>query len=343
MSEIIQAIREAERVVVASHVNPDGDAVGALLAFRRSMIRLGKECRAVNSTPVPRGLGFLLEDESEVLTYLPVRDDRVLEEADLFVLLDCAALERAGPVGRKMRALRKVMMVIDHHSTNPGFGTINSIHDHASSACELIMDLLERLKVPLTGDLALPLYVGIVTDTGNFNYPSTTRFTHEKAGRLLTLGINPYEVHRRLELDRSLEFIRLTGLAIFNTQLASGGAVAYSVVHHDVYRKFTPGVDELAMLPPYLLSIGGVEVGALFLEYEPNRILVEIRSQGLINAAAVAKKFGGGGHTGAAGMRMEAEMADAVFRVLTEIQKKLASAERKGATEELRTKMWVRT
>jgi phosphoesterase RecJ-like protein len=343
MSEIIQAIRAAERVVVASHSNPDGDAVGAILAFRRAMIRLGKKCRAVNSTPVPRGLAFLLEDESEVLTYLPGRDDGILEEADLFVLLDCAALERAGPVGKKMRALRKLMVVIDHHSTNTGFGTINSIHDHASSACELVMDLLERLKLPLTRALALPLYVGIVTDTGDFNYPSTTRCTHEKAGKLLDLGINPYEIHRQLALNRTIEFIRLTGLAIFNTQIGYGGSVAYSVVHHDVYRKFTPGVDELAMLPPYLLSIDGVEVGALFLEYEPNRILVELRSQGLVNAATVARKFGGGGHTGAAGMRMEGEMADAVFRVLTQVRKGLISAERKGVTEELRTKMWVRT
>lgn len=343
MSEVIQAIRAAEKVVVASHVNPDGDAVGAILAFRRAMIRLGKKCRAVNSTPVPRGLAFLLEDESEVLTYLPGRDDRLLEAADLFVLLDCAALARAGPVGKRMRALRKVMVVIDHHSTNPGFGTINFIHDHASSSCELVMDILERLKVPLARDLALPLYVGIVTDTGDFNYPSTSRFTHEKAGRLLTHGINPYEVHRALSLNRTLEFIRLTGLAIFNTQIGYGGAVAYSVVHHDVYRKFTPGVDEMAMLPPYLLSIGGVEVGALFLEYEPNRILVELRSQGLVNAASVARKFGGGGHTGAAGMRIKGEMADAVFRVLAQIKKGLASAERKGATEELRAKMWVRT
>jgi len=343
MSEIIQAIRGAEQVVVASHLNPDGDAIGAVLAFRRAMIHLGKKCRAINSSPVPRGLAFLLKDESEILTYLPGRDDRLLAQADLFVLLDCAALDRAGPVGRKMRALRKVMVVIDHHSTNAGFGTINSIHDHASSSCELVMDLLERLKVPLTRALALPLYVGIVTDTGDFNYPSTSRATHEKAGRLLTHGINPYEVHRTLALNRTLEFIRLTGLAIFNTQIGYGGAVAYSVVHHDVYRKFTPGVDEMAMLPPYLISIGGVEVGALFLEYEPNRILVELRSQGLISAAGVAKKFGGGGHSGAAGMRMEGEMADAVFRVLTEIQKKLAAAQRQGATEELRTKMWVRT
>jgi len=343
MSEVVEALQAAERVVVSAHLNPDGDAVGSIVALSRALQSLGKTCWAINSSPVPRGLAFLLKEEDEVRTYQPSRDAAILASADLFVLLDCAALERAGPIGRKMRALRKVMLVIDHHSTNEGYGTINYIHDNASSVCELIMDLLERLKVPLTPDLALPLYIGIVTDTGDFNYPSTTRATHVKAGKLLETGINPYEIHRRLSLDRSLEFIRLTGLAIFNTQLGAGGAIAYSVVHYDVYRKFTPRVDELALLPPYLLSIGGVEVGALFLEYEPNRILVEIRSQGLVNAAAVAKKFGGGGHTGAAGMRIEGEMDGAVFQVVAEIRKGLAEAERKGVTEEFRTRMWVKT
>jgi len=208
-----------------------------------------------------------------------------------------------------------------------------------ASTGELLMDLFEEMGVPVLPEAAVPLYVSILTDTGGFNYPATTRKTHRRAGELLAAGVKPYQIHRRLALERTPEFMRLAGLATFNTHLGYGGEIAYTIIHYDIYRKFTPRVDELVMIPPYLTAIHGVEVGALFLEHEPGRIIVELRSQGLVDISSVARKFGGGGHSGAAGARLEGEMPGIVYRVLEEIEKLLALARRSGATEELRTRV----
>jgi len=240
-----------------------------------------------------------------------------------------------------MNELGKPIVSIDHHSTNKRFGSFNHIINDASSTGALVMNIIEDLAIPLSLEIAIPLYVAIVTDTGDFNYPTTTPKTHEKAARLMEIRVKPYEVYRKLTLDRTIEFIRLGGLALFNVQLAYNGDVAYSVVQYDLFQKFTPRVDELVMLPPYLLSIRGVEVGVLFLEYEPGRILVDLRSKGLISVASLAADLGGGGHSRAAGVRIRGEVPEIVHRVLIEIEQMLLSARRESTDEEEhRTRTW---
>jgi bifunctional oligoribonuclease and PAP phosphatase NrnA len=342
IEQAVAAIRKSRSVVVTSHVQPDGDALGSTLGMLRALKALGKEARAISPSHVPYGFTFMLEREDEVVRYDPVRDDPVLEAADLFLVLDCASLDRAGEVGEKMAELGNPTLMIDHHTTNEALGTWNYIIHDASSTAALCVNVLDGLGVPLTLPLAVPLYIGIITDTGNFNYPSTTPATHEKAARLLAAGVNPYEIHRQLALDRTIDFIRLAGLAIFNVQFARGGEIAYSVVGHELYRRFRARVDELVMLPPYLISIRNVEVGALFLEYEPGKILIELRSQGLINVGTLAKNLGGGGHSGAADVRIEGEMADIVQQIVQDASVRLDLAHAKGDEDERRSRIWRR-
>ncbi|HDL64412.1 MAG TPA: bifunctional oligoribonuclease/PAP phosphatase NrnA [Proteobacteria bacterium] len=343
MKEAAQAIRNASSVVITSHIKPDGDALGSSLALLRIIKALGKKCRVISPSHVPCGFLFMLEYEDEITRYQPERDDRIIEEADLFIILDCSDLSRSGEVGKKMLKFETPIMVIDHHSTNESFGEYNYIIPDASSTGALVMNVMDELAIPLTLSIAIPLYIAIVTDTGDFNYPSTTSRTHEKAARLLEVGVKPYEIFRKISLDRTIDFIRLAGLAIFNVQLAHEQEIAFSVISYDLYRKFTPRIDELVMLPPYLLTIRGVEVGVLFLEFDPGHILVDLRSQGLINVAKLARNLGGGGHSGAAGVRMRGEMPDIVQQVIHAAGERLDRAHRKGADEARRLKILGRT
>ena len=342
MEEAVRALRAARSIVITTHIQPDGDAVGATVALLRALEIMGKECRAIGPSHIPGGFMFVLRDKNEVVKYDPNRDDGFLAEADLFVIVDCSNLERAGEVGERMAGIGTPMLVIDHHATNESFGTYNLVRHDVASTGELLMDLFGALGLPISPELAVPLYVAILTDTGGFNYPATTEKTHRRAGELLAAGVKPYQIHRKLSLDRTPEFMRLAGLAIFNTNLGYGGEIAYTIVHYDIYQKFTPRVDELIMIPPYLTAIHGVEVGALFLEHEPGRVIVELRSQGLVDISSVARKFGGGGHSGAGGARLEGEMPVIVYQVLGEIEKLLKEARRRGATEELRSKVLSR-
>jgi phosphoesterase RecJ-like protein len=342
MNEAVEAIRAARKVVITSHIQPDGDAVGSTVALLRALKKTGKKCRAISPSHIPSGFMFFLKNKKEVVKYRPERDDEMMREADLFIIVDCSDLERAGAVGQKMEELGKPILVIDHHSTNESFGRFNYVRFDTAATGGVLMELLGELNIPLSPDLAIPLYVAIVTDSGNFSFPGTSPRTHEKAGQLLRAGVKPYEIHRKLSLDRSPDFIRLTGLAILNMQQAGEGEVAYSIIHHDLYKKFTPRVDELVMLPPYFISIRGVEVGILFLEFEPEHVIVELRSQGLVNVAEVARKLGGGGHSGAAGVRLRGEIPGIVYRVVSEVEKRLGRSRRKGATEELRSRILTR-
>lgn len=342
MKEAVEAIKRAGSIIITAHIRPDGDAVGSTLAMLRGLTAIGKECRAISPSHIPDGFIFMLEYKDEVVRYQPERDDEILKKADLFIVLDCADLERAGRVGEKMAELGTPILVIDHHSTNETFGTCNYIIHEASSTGALVMNVLDELNLPLTLSIAVPLYIAIVTDTGDFNYPCTTPKTHEKAARLLAAGVSPYEIHRKLALDRTVDFIRLAGMAIFNVQFAHDTEIAFSVIGYDLYRKFNPRVDELVMLPPYLISIRGVEVGILFLEFEPGWVLVDMRSQGLISVAGLAKKRGGGGHSGAAGVRIRGEMADIVQQFIHDAGERLNRAHLKGANEARRTRIWRR-
>ena len=343
MKAAAEAIRNARSIVITSHIKPDGDAVGSSLALLRAMKALGKKCRVISPSHVPYGFLFMQEYEDEISRYQPERDERIIEEADLFVILDCADLSRSGEVGTKMAELGTPILVIDHHSTNEAFGTCNYIIHRASSTGALVMNVLDELTVPLTLSIAIPLYIAIITDTGDFNYPSTTPKTHEKAARLLEAGVKPYEIHRKIALDRTVDFIRLAGMAIFNVQFAHNQEIAFSVIGYDLYRKFTPRIDELVMLPPYLISIRGVEVGVLFLEFEPDHILVDLRSQGLINVAKLAKNLGGGGHSGASGVRLRGEMSDIVQQIIHSSGDRLNRAHLKGANEARRNKILGKT
>lgn len=343
MKEAAQAIRTAQSIVITSHIKPDGDAIGSSLALLRAIKTLGKRCRVISPSHLPYGFLFMLEYEDEIARYQPERDDAIIEEADLFIILDCSDISRSGEVGIRMAKLGTPILVIDHHSTNEAFGTCNYIIHRASSTGALVMNVMDELAIPLTFSIANPLYIAIVTDTGDFNYPSTTSKTHEKAARLLEAGVKPYEIHRKLSLDRTVDFIRLAGLAIFNVQFSHSQEIAFSVIGYDLYRKFTPRIDELVMLPPYLTSIRGVEVGILFLEFEPGHILVDLRSQGLINVAKLAKNLGGGGHSGAAGVHLRGEMSDIVQQVIHLSSDRLDRAHSKGADEARRNKILGRT
>ena len=127
MKEAVDAIRNAQSIVITSHIKPDGDAIGSSLALLRALKAMGKKCQAISPSHVPYGFLFMLEYEDEIKRYEQARDDRILEKADLFIVLDCSDISRSGEVGEKMMELGTSMLVIDHHSTNESFGAYNYV------------------------------------------------------------------------------------------------------------------------------------------------------------------------------------------------------------------------
>jgi phosphoesterase RecJ-like protein len=216
IKQVLRSLCESRRAVVASHENPDGDAIGSLLAIGLALEMRFKEVTFFNPSPIPAVYRFLPavgRITSEIDT----------ENAfDTAVVLDCGNLERLGPAAARIRQI-PVVVNIDHHVTNTGFGTVRLVDSGACATAELVYRLLVRMKTPIDKELATLIYTGILTDTGSFRFENTSQnafaICHEMARR----GVRPHEVARHVYGTYSLGRIKLLNLALDSIEITSDG------------------------------------------------------------------------------------------------------------------------
>ena len=299
----VALLREAPRVVLLCHVVPDGDAVGALLALARGLRRRGVEVVASwGSGPdepfgVPQAYAFL-DGDTEL-----VPPSQVPVAPEVLVTLDSGSADRLGVLADRVAAAEHVI-VVDHHPTNPRFGTVNLCDDDAAATVVLVAELLDRLDVPLTLELAAPLYTGLVTDTGSFRYRATTPQVHQLAARLLDTGLRHDLIARALYETSTLAYVQLLGRVCARAQLDPSAARGLGLVWTCV------GTDDLAAAGLAGGDVEGVidvvrtareaEV-AVVLKQDGDVWKASTRSRGAVDVGAVCASLGGGGHRFAAG------------------------------------------
>jgi bifunctional oligoribonuclease and PAP phosphatase NrnA len=218
----VAALRSANRVVVATHENPDGDAIGSLVAAAAGLRQLGKTVRTY------------LEPSSSIPSELRLLDvsglERRLDESELgswtLLTLDCATMRRLGRGHRRVIDAVATVIDIDHHYDNTRFGAINLIDGSASSTAEILLDVLEALGVELTPDIAQSLYVALVTDTGRFQQRTTGANALRMAARLVAAGVDIELVYQRVFETVPMRKLRLLGRVIDHLVLYEGGRVA---------------------------------------------------------------------------------------------------------------------
>jgi len=299
----VAALRSADRIVVATHENPDGDAIGSLTAAAAGLRQLGKRVRTY------------LEPSSSIPSELRLLDvaglERHLEESELggwtLLALDCATMRRLGRGHRGVIEAVATVVDIDHHYDNTRFGAVNLIDGSASSTAEILLDVLEALGVELTPDIAQSLYVALVTDTGRFQQRTTGPNALRMAARLVDAGVDIQLVYRRVFETVPLRKLRLLGRVIDHLVLSEDGRVAISYVTRADFTELGAAESDTEGLVDHLRAMAGVEVAGLIREppfgddgvAPPNR--VSLRSRGAIDVSAIARKSGGGGHKQAAG------------------------------------------
>ncbi|WP_433084394.1 DHH family phosphoesterase [Dactylosporangium sp. CA-052675] len=310
----LRGLPPGARVLLACHVNPDGDALGSMLG-----VALG-----LRSVAGELGIGHLAATFPGPLRLpapfdtLPGTDLLVAEEdadpaPDAMLVFDVASIERLGGLADRLRAA-PVGIVLDHHASNPGFGQINLV-DPAAAATSVLSDgLLRRLGVPLDPAIAECLYVALATDTGSFKFASTTPAVHELAARLIATGIDVGEISRRLFDTRPIGALRLFGVALARTVLepeAAGGlglAWTYLTVEdlaaHD---QPPPAVEALI---DTVRTVAEADVACLVKPVRPGEWSVSLRSKGGVDVSAVAVALGGGGHRFAAGFSASGRVED---------------------------------
>ena len=304
------AIRANDSFLVVTHENPDGDALGSMLAMSMALRELGKDVAMYLSgvAPTPGEYGFL--DLSDLRRALP--DD--LEERVLLAL-DCASVRRIGPEPGAVERARMVVNV-DHHHDNSRFGDLNLIVDDASSTAEIVRDVLASLDVQLSSDIAEALYVALVTDTGRFQYSNTTPKALRLAADLVEAGADVHGIFRLVYETVQFAKLKLLARALGRAELYENGRLVVSYLLKEDFAEIGAEEPYSEGIIDYLRSVEGSEMVALIREPPrdegPARRISLRSSRDEVDVSAVARAAGGGGHRQAAGFSSELEIPEIV-------------------------------
>lgn len=306
---VADAIRQAQTVAVCCHVNPDGDAIGSSLAVMHGLRKLGKTVEPYCQDKVPDNLMFL-PGAAEVRNAESIGE----KQYDLLLCVDTSTLDRMGECVRLMDRCAKTAQV-DHHGTNPGYTEINDIDGGAAANCLLIHELLKQLGVESDPDIAMCLYAGISTDTGNFAFSNTGAESFSVMSELMEAGLPLQDLNRKLFRERSKAQVLLMGRTIDGMEyLCDGQLVVMSLTYNDFL--------ECGALPEHadtLVNIGmdtvGAKMAVLGRETVDGKIKFSLRALAPYRVDEIATVFGGGGHEQAAGITMEGSLQERVKQV----------------------------
>jgi len=319
IGDIGGVISTHQSFILMSHVRPDGDAIGSQVALGFSLLAMGKTVYLVNEDGVPESLEFL---KGSKRVTVPPKDP---VEVEVAIALDTAAKARLGDASLHAASKARLWINIDHHISNPEYGDLNLIDARKPATGQIVYELIKALDYPLPEETRDAVYVAVSTDTGSFQYGSTTAETYELGADLIRRGLDVgkinadiYDNHPR----RRLELMR----ALLNTlQFSDDGQLAYWELLDHTRLNLNLQPDDSEGLIDMIRSVKGVRVAVFFEELHDGKIRVSMRSKDKgINVCDVATAFGGGGHALAAGIRMPGPLAEVKPKVLAALQQALA-------------------
>ena len=288
------------RFLITSHLRPDGDAIGSQMAMAYALRGLGKEVRVVNANAAPPAL----------LDFPGVRDIEIADRADgpfdAVIVMECGNLARTGVAGLD----GQFIINIDHHPGNAAFGAINWFDGSAGACGELVFDLITHLGVPLTPEIAVHIYVAILTDTGSFHYAGTSPRTFDICRQTLEAGVDPVSVARTVLDDNSIARLRLFAAVLAGMEIDDTGRLAILFLDREMARAAGASYDDTEGLINQPLTVRTIQAVVFFKEWDEAQYRVSLRSKGSIDVGAVAKGFGGGGHKNAAGCTVGGTLAE---------------------------------
>ena len=314
---IVEPLRQAKNILVATHVFPDGDALGSLLALGNILESLGKEVYLYCEQSASHLYDFMPGCE-KVQNQFPE-----LKSFDAAVAVDCGDRYRLGHAANNFDAIHP-FIVIDHHAGHKEFGDISWVEPDRSSAGEMIFDLAMALGADISYDAAYCLFAAIVSDTGSFKYESTSAYTFEVASQLLSRGVIPSDVAGKLFDNYSVNRLHLLEKVLGSLELYDSGTIAMISATHAMFAESgakREDTEDFINLPRALRS---VKVAAFFKETENGYIKVSLRAKGECDVSQVATKFGGGGHRNAAGYsKDDSTIAEVRTELLEELQSRI--------------------
>jgi phosphoesterase RecJ-like protein len=315
-SPFVALVRRHRRFLLTTHVRPDPDGLGSMLALADALGHLGKTVQMVVASLFPPHYQFL-DPDRRVHAFEPPGD--AWRQAEAVVVLDTGTWNQLGDFGPFLRQLPAEKTVIDHHLTQDDLGGLRLVDATAEATGRLVFEATHALGVPLEPPTAHLLFLAVATDTGWFRHPNAVPATFALAGELVAAGARPTEAYEHLYENNTLARLKLRGVVLDRLQLTASGLVAWTEVHRADYQATGATPQDSEELVNYPRSIAGVEVGLLFLEQPRGGVKVSFRSRSRIDVACIAERFGGGGHRLASGAILETTLDDARSRVLAAV------------------------
>ncbi len=299
-------IESAKKLLVVSHIDPDGDALGTQLAFAAYLRSLSKEVTLVREDAIPDRYKFL----PGIDRIQHIDDIKDSLDIDTVIALECPKLSRAGVVISSLGDDIKIIN-IDHHQDNENYGQVKWINKDASSVGEMVYELFESFRYQIDEETAILLFTAILTDTGRFRYESTSGRTLEIAGKLIEAGANPRDICDKVFYDLQPATIKLIGNVLSNAEFIDDGKTCLLSLPLEILESRECGQAEAEGIAEYSLYGKGVTLGVTFKERSGGATRISLRSRGNPNVARLAAVFGGGGHICAAGCSISKPLSEA--------------------------------
>lgn len=312
MDKAIETIQEAKSIYIGSHVQPDGDNIGSLLALGMALKKLNKNVKVLKVDNIPDYYEFLPNIEL-------IRDYQIENNLDLFIALDSSDMERLG-IGGQFAKNANAIINIDHHISNTNFGDINIVSPSDAATGELVYEFIKRLNVEIDIDMATCLYTAISTDTGSFIYSNTSYKTHLIAAELIKTGIDTNYININLYQKKSLERTRLLIDVLKNMEMYLENRLGIVIVTQEILDKNNAKMEDTEGIISFIRDIDTIETACLLKEMDENEIKISLRSKEWVDVSEICTKFKGGGHKRAAGCTLYMGINEAKDTIIKEIE-----------------------
>lgn len=315
LDNIIEKIKQSEKIVILTHEIPDGDAIGSTLAMKIALKQLGKEA------------DIIIKEYPKTFDFLPgrneIKSETNIDKYDLAISLDCADFKRL--VGNEYFEKAKQTIVIDHHGSNKMYGDFNFVNPVAPACCQILIGMFEYFNIKIDKELGTCILTGIITDTGGFRYSGVTPETFEFTADLLARGVNVSDIYKKVLETKTKPNFELMKRITDRMEFLENGKVTFTYITNQDLKEVNAGVGDHEGLVEIGRDIEGVEVSVFIRQKEndQNSYKVSMRSNEYVNVSDICFRFGGGGHEKAAGALIQGNIDEVKQKILNEVKKVL--------------------
>ena len=314
LDNILEEINNANSIVILTHENPDGDAVGSSLALYHALKAYGKNVEVI------------IPEYSRTFNFLPgtneIKKEGTYENYDLAISLDCASMDMLNGYVKYFENA-KTRVVIDHHGTNSMYGDLNFVNPDSPACAQILVVVLNYFKMEITKEIGTCILAGIITDTGGFKYSGVIAETFEFVAWLLNKGVNVSSVYRKVLQVRTKGNFELNRIASNRLEFLEDGKIAFTYITRDDEESVNAETGDHEGIVDIGRDIEGVEVSIFIRETKTKGVKISLRSSEYVNVSDIALLFGGGGHPRAAGCNMQATIQQAKERIVNEVKANL--------------------